>query len=514
LGAALASLFTSIATLWWIPVPLPNGSDEFGYLLQGQTFAQFRLTNPAPALWKFFETQHTLVQPTYTAKFPPAQGMMLAVGYWLGHPLFGVWLSFALFCVATAWMLRGVLPARWALLGVVFAIGQFGLTCYWAQSYWGGAVAAAGGALVFGGTLRVLRRSRSHDAILLGVGGVILMLSRPFEGLLVSLAPAFLVLRHWLIRRGWADRTTLMRLILPCAMVIGLGVLFQIYYNYRVTGSPWTLPYLAYEQRYSGAPLFIWQKAGPPPVFHDKAMKMFYETAVVPNSHFNESVWKTYWTRMHDTLRFHLGLLLGALAVLGAFLRPTPSSRLATAGFLAVSACFVLSYWFGLHYIAPASALLLFAAVHGARSLFLSRPPHRRSSWWLAGLLACYLGLLGSEAAKKYIPPGFYATQRQDIIRRLGVVGGLHVVLVDQRTPPLWHFNWVYNDARIDDSPVVWAHDRGTENNQQLLAYYHDRQAWQLVEEGEFVQLFPYSRHPPGPPSVRPPRGGEIDVRP
>lgn len=124
--------------------PLPLVQDELSYLLTADTFAHGRLTNPTHPFWKHFETIHVFHEPSYASKYPPGQGLFLAVGQVItGHPIVGVWLSAALASAAICWMLQAWVPPKWALLGgLISAIHP--LLILWTQNFWGGSVAVLG----------------------------------------------------------------------------------------------------------------------------------------------------------------------------------------------------------------------------------------------------------------------------------------------------------------------------------------------------------------------------------
>ena len=233
-----------LALLPIAPIPQPVVQDEFSFLLAGETFASHRLTNPTPPMWVHFETFHEDFQPTYMSMYPPAQGLFLAAGAVLfRHPWFGVCLGIGAMCAAICWMLQGWFSPGWALYGAVLVVLRLGVFSFWMNSYYGGAVAAAGGALVLGAMPRLMRRVRVHTALVLGFGLVILANSRPFEGLLVSL-PVAGALLLWAFGKKHPPAWILCkRFALPVLVVFLIAAGAMGYYNWRVFGNPMTMPY-------------------------------------------------------------------------------------------------------------------------------------------------------------------------------------------------------------------------------------------------------------------------------
>src|SRR5438445_13667832 len=167
-AVGLLALALRAALLPILPIPEPIVQDEFGYLLAADTFAHGRLTNPTHPMWVHFETFSIIQKPTYQCFAQPAQGMILAFGkVAFGHPFWGVWLSCGLMCAAITWMLQGWLLPEWALFGGLLAIIRYGTFTYWADSYWGGAMGAIGGALVLGALPTTKEAERLADALLM-----------------------------------------------------------------------------------------------------------------------------------------------------------------------------------------------------------------------------------------------------------------------------------------------------------------------------------------------------------
>jgi hypothetical protein len=201
---AVLPIAIRVLALRFAPFPSPGIRDEFSYLLAADTFASGRLTNPPHPMWVRFETFHEIFQPTYASEFPPGQSLFMAFGQrFLGHPWFGVCISFGLMCGCLCWMLQGFLPPVYALWGTLVAMAEFSLVGYWMDSYWGGAVAAMGGSLVLGAVPRLAKSTSASASWTASLGLMILALSRPFEALVVTFAAVAGLLwwRHRLGRR-------------------------------------------------------------------------------------------------------------------------------------------------------------------------------------------------------------------------------------------------------------------------------------------------------------------------
>lgn len=494
--------------------PDPKVDDEFSYLLASDTFAQGRLTNPPHLLWVHFESLHIIQQPTYMSKFPPGQGLVLALGQVLtGQPIVGVWLSVALASLAIFWMFRQWLPARWALLGgllVAVRLSCFGPTLgndvlgYWGRSYWGGAVAAAGGALVFGALRQVVRQPRIGPSVILGCGLAILANTRPLEGMLASL-PAGIVFLVWLLgKRGPSWRDALARVLAPLGAVLVLTALAMAFYNQQITGNPWRMPYQVHEATYGATPVFIGLPLPPPVEYrhesirfvHEVGMRRWHQIGASP-----EAIVKTAWTKVVLLWSFYClpGLSL-ALPGLPWVFRDR-WLRLGAASVGLVFLVLLLQIRPFPHYTAPVTGMGFLFLVQGLRQVRLWRWRGRPWGRFLVRNIPLLMGcalvafVVLERRQEQADAPQAWHHQRAELLAGLEAAGGRHLVLVHHGSPYDHQPQIVHNWANIDAAPVVWARDMGPEQNRALLDYFKDRQVWQLDADARPLRLIP--RSPP-----------------
>jgi hypothetical protein len=372
------TIFARVVLLPWQPVPQPKVHDEFSYLLAADTFAHGRLANPPHPMWIFFDTFHVLQHPTYASMYPPAQGLALAIGKLLGQPWLGVLLSVAAMGMAFTWMLQGWMPAEWALLGGLLVWARFSVFSYWINSYWGGAIAAAGAALVLGALPRIWNQQRPRDAVFFAVGGGILAISRPFEGSIFFL-PLCVVLVWWFLKQNSASRKLASRrVILPIVGILVCCAGFIGYYNWRVTGSPAVFPHFI-EGRQITTAIFIWQHDKPPITYSNPQFDNFYHT-FLPSMY--QVSWPAavgqWWYKSTDFWEFYLGPALSIPFLALPWILNEPRNRLLLCQ-VALSALglWVVVYYHA-HYAAPLMATVFLTLMLCFRELrrfhFLGRP--------------------------------------------------------------------------------------------------------------------------------------------
>ena len=486
-------------------VPVPGIHDEYSYLLLGDTLAHGRLTNPTHPMWMSFESFHISWFPTYCSKYPPAQGAVLALGERLGCPWIGVVLSVGAMCASILWMLQAWLPARWALLGSVLVALKFGIASYWMNSYWGGAVAAAGGALVLGSIPRIVRYAKLRDTLMLGLGLAILANSRPYEGFLFSL-PVAVWLLWWLVGKTKSARppqTPIVRVFTPLAAILLLTIAFMGYYNWRLTGNALLFPHVLNSRTYRSMGLFLWDHPKPALHYHNQQFEDFYNGWEHEDY---QNTWADVWRVTEEklirsaTTYFWWGTLLLLPGL--PFVFRERRLRVPLLSLLLVSTGFFASIWSFPHYAAPVTCVIFLLLVQAIRYLRLMRIARRPIGLALSCAAVFLLaGEIGLCAANHRCDPLEWTCQgdpsRAAIQEKLSHTPGKHLVIVRYEEDHNIHDEWVYNGAEIDSAKVLWARELTPEQNSKLLAYFKDRHIWLVEPDRDNTELIPYQPPPP-----------------
>jgi hypothetical protein len=500
-SVGLAAFLFRLAILPLCPMPLPFVPDDFSFLLSGDTFALGRLTNPTPAMWTHFESIHISMTPTYMSMYFPATGLVLAAGKVLtGHAWFGLLVTMSLMCAAICWMLQAWLPPTWALLGGIVAILRIGLFSYWINTYHGGgAVSALGGALVLGAFPRLMKKLRLIDGLLLATGICLLMLNRPYEGVLLCLPVAF-VLGRWIFTGTKRPRPVLLmrRAALPLALIVATAAWFA-YYNYRAFGSPTTLPYTLNRNMYAVAPYFQWQPPKPVPAYRHPVMRTYYTVGELEQFTASRSPGgfaESFLVKMLLAVLFYAGPALFPILLWMPRAMRDDRMRFLSWSIALLTAGMLIQIYLIPHYLAPFTAAFYAIGLQAARHLRQWSPQAKPVGLAIVRscvVICCVMTGARLFAAPLHLPlrkwpppewlaawygPGHFGTERAQVAAQLESLPGRQLVIVRYAPSHNVYDEWVYNAPDIDNAKVIWAREMSPAENTALIHFYKDRKVW------------------------------------
>ena len=456
------------------PMPAPNLYDEFSHLLVADTLLHMRLANPPHALHQFFETFFVLQEPTYSSIYPLGQGLMLAFGRLIsGTPWTGVVVTTGAFCALCYWALKAYVEPGWALLGGLLAVMEFGPLNLWMNSYWGGSLAAAAGCLVFGSLPRLRdnwksgRAPRKRDAVLLGAGFGMHLLTRQFESTLLLLSMALFV-APWLRRRD--SKKPLFHSMAWAIAAVAPALLLIVAQNKQVTGSWITLPEQLSRYQY-GVPTTLTIEAPAKP-HRDLTLQQAteYRSQLLMHGMSTDTVGR-FLLRLEYRVRdyrffFMPALYLALLAFLFAIERNDFLWVTATLAIFALGTN--LFPYLLVHYLAAVTCLFVLASIAGLRRLDNWRIRGRPVGTDIAQVLILLCGAqfvlwygvhlierfgLRSELLR-YETWDMINHENRDprasVRRQLESLGGRLLVFVHYSPRHIFQNEWVWNAADID----------------------------------------------------------------
>lgn len=494
LTAALFPMMARALMLPWYPPPPPQIHDEFSYLLQADTFAHGRVANPAPPYWEHFETEYQLLQPVYASQYQPAQGLMLAVGQVLfGHPWWGAWISIGILCGMLCWALGYVVPPAWAFAGALGVGLQFGIFGIWMNSYFGGAVSASAGALVFASLARMKRSPRTASAWC-AAGLILLFATRPFEALLWCTVTVWYVVRFTLRTRKAAISFT--RLAVPFAAVFALGAGVLAWYNWRITGNPANPPYLAYQRTYGTPQPYWWQPPLTVTQFRFAELRNNYRNQrdLYEERNSVQAIVKSERNRLANFWRFFVGPFFTPALLFLPFIFRDRRIR----PWLFTSIPFILAKatyhaWYPAH-SGPETILIVLVMLACWRHMrvWLRRRGAglAMSRTLIAGLCAAIVLGGAGRALEPLLAPHFrhlpvlweslYPAKkmRDDVTRHLESIPGKHLVFMKYEPGHCYCEEFVFNSADIRKQRIVYARLVTQESDEALARYLSDHDVW------------------------------------
>jgi hypothetical protein len=439
-----------------------------------------------------------LQEPTYSSIYPAGQGLAMAIGWIIfGLPWAGVLLGVAAFCSLCYWMLRAWTTPAWALAGGLLAVIEFGPLSQWTNSYWGGALAAAAGCLVFGSLPRLRASARPRDAVLLGAGLGLHLLIRQFESIFL-----FVVVVLYFLP---AMRRPIAKLAGIAALAVLPALFLTLLQNKQVTGSWTTLPEMLSQYQY-GVPASLTFQA--PQVPHRQLTQqqaMDYKMQL--SFHQGQETLGSYFQRLEYRVRFYRFFFLPPLYLAAvAFFWSLREYRfvwvVVTLAIFALGTNFFPA--FQIHYVAAVTCLFVLVAVIGLQQMSRLRIRGHAAGQEAAVLIAVlcaahflfWYGMHAAEGNEFSLAAMRYETwdainhanpaRRIMVAQELARVPGQLLVFVRYSPQHIFQDEWGYNGADIDASRIVWARDLGQVENEKLLRYYPGRVA--LLLEPDFRQ--------------------------
>jgi hypothetical protein len=291
------------------------------------------------------------------------------------------------------------------------------------------------------------------------------------------------------------------RVALPL-VVIAATTAWLGYYDWKAFGKVTTLPYTLNRAQYAMAPYFVWQHFRPAPQYRYAAIRDYYDLDEMPFALKNQSrggfwvclIWKAIWS-----FQFYAGFIF---LIPMLMLRRVLGDR--RIRFLVLVLCVIaagetIEIFFVPHYVAPFLVAFYAIGLQAMRHQRLWRPEGRPVGLGLVRFMIAFcIALAGLRLFARplhvdvpesptgnwsfnWFGPEHFGIERAKVEAHLASLPGEQLAIV-RYGPRHYPVNeWVYNEADIDSSKVIWARDADPEDNQKLMHYYKDRTVW-LVE--------------------------------
>jgi hypothetical protein len=354
---------------------------------------------------------------------------------------------------------------------------------------------------------------RLRDGLLLAVGVILLGTCRLYEGMLLCLPVAFVLVR-WIFfgKNRPAAAVLLRRTAVPLTLIVAAGA-WMGYYNYRVFGSPTTLPYTVNRAQYGIAPYFVWQSQLPEPAYRHKAMRDFYyydQLNLFKEIHRPSGFVPQTFLKAATGILFYAGIVLLVPLIMLRRVFLDRRIRFLVLCLLVLMAGQLVEIFLFPHYVAPFTAAFYAIGLQAMRHLRLWTPGKQPVGMALTRLIVSLCVVLagvrlaagplhlslpgwpGPWASHWYGSDRRAGTTRAQIESHLEQIPGRELAIVRYSPEHNSLDEWVYNAADIDNSKVVWAREMDEANDLELIHYYKDRTVWLVEPDTKPAKVSPY----------------------
>jgi hypothetical protein len=345
-----------------------------------------------------------------------------------------------------------------------------------------------------------------------GGGAAIMFLSRPFEGATVLAIVGGVAVVDLLRRPRQQTIRHLVAFTVGALVALAPAAAWQLYYNWRVTGEPLTMPYTTYTRQYVMAPPLYWQPLRNDITYRSLEFRRFsvedeYEPRAAMRSvrgflrGTSDQLWGLIVGYVNPEMLL-LPLIAAVVPLVRRRARGGALSRRRRALLWAISLVLLAplihvlcSPWMRIAYMAPSVAGLSLWLMLGLRAL--ARWRVRRLA--LGRGLACAV-VVAQVFAVVLIAWRLHAIwSRQPGEHRVQVVNylrqqpGDHLVVVRYGPRHDVQFEWVWNDADVPHAKIVFARYSDAASNRQLIESYPGRRLWGLDVNDGNARLTPLS---------------------
>jgi hypothetical protein len=329
------------------------------------------------------------------------------------------------------------------------------------------------------------------------IGLVVLMNTRPLEAMILGVVIAISIFGCAVVKHRVQPSLAAERIVLPIALVMSAAVGAMAYYNWRVTGSAWQVPYILHIKTYGTPQGFFWQKPFYVSEFRYPEIRDEYlrQRALHARRSSLASLARATIGRLRTGWAFYFGFLLSIPLIFLIWAARRRKVQLALLVLVPFALVQVTYHGFFPHFAAPVTGILVLLTVQCWRHLRLWSLGGGKAGLFLArtlplAMLAAIAILVVGRSVEAMAPPSLARlswmckqefsgpTTRGAMLRQLQHSGGKHLVFV--RYQPGHHPDneWVYNRADIDRADVVWAREWKEESNRRLKEYFTGRRIW------------------------------------